>query len=339
MRELWGASPIEFWAILECAKGTIKKWKQGKIIIPTRSPETAALLVWLARIKGLHTITMRSKNDKSIIRVCMWHRGPTRVPAKALIRLLKMAGLNETKLAGTIRGGFIHISDALKTLKTVKTAGSLNGEAGKLYNRVFEYLKGNITPVRVRRVSKMPYDGFVYDISVPGSESFFGGNVPVLLHNTGHGGLTTAHAESVYSLVKRLTSPPMNIPQSYIPLMKWALLVKRVTLERDGAPVTVRRVTATWEIREYNDYRLIATWNPAMDVHSVDLRDSMILREAAQLSGMSYESVVDEVRKRALILDWLASRGERDYRRVAEVVYRYYMDKESVIAHIKSGVP
>ncbi|MDM7274664.1 MAG: ATPase, T2SS/T4P/T4SS family [Thermoprotei archaeon] len=339
VQKLWRASPIEFWAALESVKGAVKKWRQSLLIIPARSPEIAALIVWLARMKGLNAIIMRPKNEKSAIKVYLWRRGSIRVPAKALIRLLKLAGLDEAKLAGRARKGFVCISDTLRTLKTVKTLGNLEGEARKLYSRIFEYLRGYVRPVRVRRVSRRPYDGFVYDISAPGSESFFGGNVPVLLHNTGHGGLTTAHAESVYSLVKRLTSPPMNIPQSYIPLMKWALLVKRVTLERDGAPVTARRVTATWEIREYNDYKLVSTWNPAMDVHSVDLRDSMILREAAQLSGISYDSVLDEVRKRALVLDWLASRGERDYRRVAEVVYRYYMDRESVIASIKSGVP
>ncbi len=338
MQKLWGAPLIEFWVLLESIRGAIKKWKQSLIIIPTRSPEIAALLVWLARIKGLNAVIMKPKEEKSNLRVYVRRHGPSRVPAKALARLLKMAGLDESKLAGNVRGGFIYMSDALRVLKTVKTSGNLDGEARKLYNRVFEYLKGCVRPLRVRRVSKRPYDGFVYDISVPGSESFFGGIVPVLLHNTGHGGLTTAHAESIYSLVKRLTSPPMNIPQSYIPLMKWALLVKRVTLERDGMPVTVRRVTAAWEIREFNDYRLVSTWNPSLDAHSVDLRDSMILREAAHVSGVSYESVLDEVKKRALVLDWLAVRRERDYRKVAEVVYRYYMDKEGVIASIKSGV-
>jgi flagellar protein FlaI len=39
---------------------------------------------------------------------------------------------------------------------------------------------------------------------------------------TGHGGLCTMHADSISNVVKRLTSPPMNVAKVYIPLMNSA---------------------------------------------------------------------------------------------------------------------
>jgi flagellar protein FlaI len=154
---------------------------------------------------------------------------------------------------------------------------------------------------------------------------------------TGHGGLTTAHAESVGALVKRLTSPPMNVPQSYIPLMKWALLVKRVTRIVEGRPVTVRRATTIWEIKGYENYALLATWDPVGDKHKVNLNDSMILWEVSQSIGLAYEGVVEEVKRRSRVLEALVDRGVRDYRGVAEYIYRYYVDPRGVLEELGVG--
>ena len=41
----------------------------------------------------------------------------------------------------------------------------------------------------VYKIEQVDYDGYVYDFSVPGTEAFFGGTVPVLLHNSGHGAI------------------------------------------------------------------------------------------------------------------------------------------------------
>lgn len=154
---------------------------------------------------------------------------------------------------------------------------------------------------------------------------------------TGHGGLTTAHAESVGALVKRLTSPPMNVPQSYIPLMKWALLVKRVTKIVEGRPVTVRRATTIWEIKGYENYALLATWDPVGDKHKVNLNDSMILWEVSQSIGLAYEGVVEEVKRRSRVLEALVDRGVRDYRGVAEYIYRYYVDPRGILEELGVG--
>ncbi|MEM4865777.1 MAG: type II/IV secretion system ATPase subunit, partial [Acidilobaceae archaeon] len=106
---------------------------------------------------------------------------------------------------------------------------------------------------------------------------------------TGHGGLTTAHAEHVRNLVRRLTSPPMNIPPSYIPLLKWCLLVRRVTLTTERGPVTTRRVFNVWEIKDYENYKATVAWDPAKDKFSLDLRESIIVREVSLYVGKTPE--------------------------------------------------
>jgi len=143
---------------------------------------------------------------------------------------------------------------------------------------------------------------------------------------TGHGGMTTMHAESIDAAVKRLTSPPMNIPQSYIPLVNFALVIKRVII---GQRVR-RRVTNVWEILDYDNYAEIAKWNPRTDTHEVRIEKSKTLRDYAESRGWDFERVVEEHKRREVVLKWMAVKGRRMYREVADVVHRYYANPEEM---------
>ncbi|MCE4617593.1 MAG: type II/IV secretion system ATPase subunit [Desulfurococcales archaeon] len=148
---------------------------------------------------------------------------------------------------------------------------------------------------------------------------------------TGHGGLTTLHAENIDAAVKRLISPPMNIPQSYIPLMNFALVIKRVRLyQPDGTYKIVRRVTDVWEIRDFGDYPRVARWNPATREHELYLDNSIILKSIAEEAGKSMDWIFEEINRRAAVLQWAAVEKIYDYRRFARVIHQYYANPEQV---------
>ncbi|MFZ8830404.1 MAG: replication factor C small subunit, partial [Candidatus Aenigmatarchaeota archaeon] len=50
-------------------------------------------------------------------------------------------------------------------------------------------VSSDIHVLKVKKLEIIDYDGFVYDVSVPGNEMFFAGNVPVLLHNSDERGI------------------------------------------------------------------------------------------------------------------------------------------------------
>ncbi|MEB3772234.1 MAG: hypothetical protein GSR82_00980, partial [Desulfurococcales archaeon] len=205
-----------------------------------------------------------------------------------------------------------------------------------LVRRVEQYVSGDLRPVAVVDVRKEAYRGYVYDVSVPGSESFMGGNIPVLLHNTGHGGVSTMHAESIESAVDRLTSPPMNIPRSYIPLIHFAMMIRRV----DKGGKAARRVTNVWEIRDYNDYLEVFRWRASRDVFERRLEDSVTLKRIAEdlIDRPVEELLYWEIPIRALLFHNMAKKGLLSFKNVAEVISRYYNDpsmKERVLREAK----
>lgn len=80
-----------------------------------------------------------------------------------------------------------------------------------------------------------------------------------MLHNTGHGGLSTIHAETLDYAVKRLTSKPMNIPPTYMKLMNVFIHLNRVITSIEKGFVKMhRRVSIIQEVEDYGKYITIA---------------------------------------------------------------------------------
>lgn len=152
---------------------------------------------------------------------------------------------------------------------------------------------------------------------------------------TGHSGITTLHAENIDAAVKRLASPPMNIPPSYIPLVNIALVIRRVQVRDERGRVRpARRITNVWEIRGYEDYVEIAKWNPIEDTITLDLGKSVVLKKIQELTGQSEEMILDEIERRMKVLQWLADNKLSEYRWVARTVYRYYMSPQTILKEI-----
>ncbi len=149
---------------------------------------------------------------------------------------------------------------------------------------------------------------------------------------TGHGGLTTLHAESVEAAVKRLTSPPMNIPPGYIPLMNLAIIIKRVRIRTPENPQgrIERRITDLYEILDYGNYKRVARWDAFTDTFETFFQESEMLRRIGMQIGMTHEELLAELEKRAKVLQWMAEKGVNTVEEVAKIVQSYYSRPDEV---------
>jgi len=132
------------------------------------------------------------------------------------------------------------------------------------------------------------------------------------------------HADSIDRVVKRLTSPPMNVSEVYIPLMNIALYIQRTELpgKRDGLSFG-RRVRTVSEIAEHDNYIEVARWDPRKDVFSTWFKDSFILQQISATSGRSMDELLEEIDKRELYIHNIVESGVRAQRDVAEKVLFY----------------
>jgi flagellar protein FlaI len=145
---------------------------------------------------------------------------------------------------------------------------------------------------------------------------------------TGHGGLCTMHADSIDRVVKRLTSPPMNVSEVYIPLMNIALYIQRVELpqKKDGLNFG-RRVRSVSEIAEYDNYLEVSRWDPKTDTFSTMFKDSYILQQISVSSGKTMTQLMEELDQRELYIKDMIESGIDNQHDVAEKILRYYTNQ------------
>jgi len=140
---------------------------------------------------------------------------------------------------------------------------------------------------------------------------------------TGHGGMCTMHAENLDSAIKRLTSKPMEIAPSYIPLMNIVLSVQRVQLQKQGERRVNRRVLSVDEIAAYEEYRNTFKWKPAEDEHQPFLDNSTMLSYISERVGYSKKQLIKEIERRKNILHWMREQNIRSYKDVAAIIAEY----------------
>ena len=144
---------------------------------------------------------------------------------------------------------------------------------------------------------------------------------------TGHGGLCTLHAEDTDTAVKRLTQPPMNIPQSIIPLMNCVINVKHVRTPvflESGKRLSSRKFISISEIRDASSFHEVFTWNPSSDTFQDNTAESYLLKKMASSIDIPIEKIIDELEYRKRVLVHMVEHGIRDYRSVNKVLSKYY---------------
>ena len=142
---------------------------------------------------------------------------------------------------------------------------------------------------------------------------------------TGHGGICTMHADSLDHAIKRLTSEPMNVAETYIPLMNVGIYLSRVELPRRKMGLTFgRRARNIWEIIDFGKYNLVSEWSPTEDKFRTDLNESHLLEEIAIKKGLTIKDMLAEIRQRKKFLRELIRSGKRSQKEVTEAVMEYY---------------
>jgi len=203
-----------------------------------------------------------------------------------------------------------------------------------------------IRVVSVAYIEEIDYNGYVYDLSVPGDETFLGGSKPILLHNTGHGVMSTFHAANIQRLIQRLTGSPIEVPPSYLDNLNIAVFQSAV-YDKKGR--LMRRVIEVDEIIGYDPdkgriaYLPAFTWDPGRDVHIYVGRGSSFILEykIALRRGIprsQIKLVYDELSMRARFLELLAKNRVTSYWKVWRAIratYRYPLEK--LVARLEKG--
>ncbi|RLG13484.1 MAG: type IV secretion system protein VirB11 [Candidatus Nanohalarchaeota archaeon] len=154
---------------------------------------------------------------------------------------------------------------------------------------------------------------------------------------TGHSGLATIHADSMERLIDRITSKPMDIPVALLETLDLIVFIKRLRY-RDSF---VRRISHIYEIDGYDKTnnniisREVFRWN-AIEDQIVPKEESVLLGNLYTQKGISQETIKDEIKKRAKILNYMDKKNITYYKDVAQIINKYYTNPDALIEQINS---
>ncbi|MDY6771541.1 MAG: ATPase, T2SS/T4P/T4SS family [Candidatus Nanohaloarchaea archaeon] len=153
--------------------------------------------------------------------------------------------------------------------------------------------------------------------------------------SSGHPSLGTIHASSPGDVVKRLTTPPINLSPSLVETLDLIVIMTRARQYGENA----RRVKGVYEVEAItpegsprtNEY---ISWTPVDDTYSFK-NESTILDQIKQQFGYTQDELEEELENRRKVLEWMHDNGYSNFADVARIVSEYYKDKESVIDAIE----
>ncbi|MGF3522014.1 MAG: type II/IV secretion system ATPase subunit [Candidatus Bathyarchaeia archaeon] len=155
---------------------------------------------------------------------------------------------------------------------------------------------------------------------------------------TGHGGMCTLHAEDVETVIKRLTQPPMNIPQGILPLMNCVIVVKQVktpTFLGFDKKTSSRKFVRISEIDSNGGIHDVFKWNASGDYFQANLEGSYLLDKIAKSLDVPFSVVMQEFERRKQILLKMVERGLRDFRSVHKALYSSVNVEDAARSHVK----
>ena len=148
---------------------------------------------------------------------------------------------------------------------------------------------------------------------------------------TGHGGLCTMHADDVETVIKRLTQPPMNIPQTILSLMNCVIVVKQVSntsFESSERRSPSRKFTRIAEIDSGGMSQEVFTWNAGSDSFQSHLERSYLFNKIAKAADVPVSVVMKEFERRKEILLNMVGNNLRDFRSVHKALNSSLTDQE-----------
>jgi len=153
---------------------------------------------------------------------------------------------------------------------------------------------------------------------------------------TGHPGMATIHAESMETLIDRLTTPPINLPASLLEILDIIVFLTRTRIKNRF----VRRVYQVVEIAgmDYKEKRPIVNvlfkWDPKKDNYKIAGK-SVVLKKIKDRFGLTAKEIEEEIKLRAQILEWACERRITNLKDLAILFRTFYTNRKKLEELIK----
>ena len=154
--------------------------------------------------------------------------------------------------------------------------------------------------------------------------------------HTGHSVCSTLHADTGIQALRRLTTPPIDLPPSDLDAIN--LLVVQYRDRR-------KNIRRTLEICEINTgakdadltTNVVYRWRPRTDTFDMVGEPNKYLKELNLHTGMTKEEIFADIKNRATIIKWMINNKLTDIESVGRIMALYYAKPKEVLEIAKKS--
>jgi flagellar protein FlaI len=150
---------------------------------------------------------------------------------------------------------------------------------------------------------------------------------------TGHTAYATVHASTIYTLIQRLETPPIELPRALLTSLDIIVFQNAVEIDKK----MVRRMTSVTEIikldTDTNQLIFMApyTWLSKTDDRFESAGSSKILNRIKQQNDWTDEQLMQELNNRILVLEWMRRKKIRSYKKFGSIIEEYKKFPERIL--------
>jgi flagellar protein FlaI len=148
---------------------------------------------------------------------------------------------------------------------------------------------------------------------------------------SGHASISTIHADSVDTLIKRLETPPINLSPTLINTIDAVVIMTHALVKRQET----RKLREIVEIVDVNPDGIALTntpfvWNAREDVFYFK-KSSKVFEKISRRYGFDMEELEKEFKTRTILLNELLSKKVFNFNDIQDIINHYYKDSEAVL--------
>ena len=148
---------------------------------------------------------------------------------------------------------------------------------------------------------------------------------------SGHSSISTIHADSVDTLIKRLETPPIELSPTLLNVLDCVCIMTHAIVNKQET----RRLKEIVEIINVTPQGVALTntpyvWNP-IDDQFYFKKNSIIFARIARRYGLRIDEIELEFRRRVLLINKLAQNKIFGFHKVQEIINEYYKKPEEVL--------
>jgi flagellar protein FlaI len=152
--------------------------------------------------------------------------------------------------------------------------------------------------------------------------------------HTGHSVYATVHADTAEQTIRRLTSPPINLPMGMIetlPLIAVMFRQRRLGIRR---VLEVAEIIGATSKAGHVDLNLLYKWKPRADKIDKVNPSIRVFQELEMHTGMTKDEMEKDIRDRIKVLKYVVKHSINTVNTVGKVISSYYIDREAILKHI-----